>query len=48
VGTVVLENVSTSISPSDGGPLLLGQSFLERFRIWSIDNLRQALVLVLQ
>jgi predicted aspartyl protease len=40
----VLENVTGSISPA-AGTLLLGQSFLGRFKSWSIDNSRQALVL---
>ena len=44
VGDKVLENVTGSVAPVDGG-LLLGQSFLTRFKSWSIDNQRQALVL---
>jgi hypothetical protein len=42
-GTVV-ENVSGSVTPVEG-TLLLGQSFLTRFKSWSIDNAKQALVL---
>ena len=44
VGDRVLENVTGSIAPV-AGSLLLGQSFLARFKSWSIDNQRQALVL---
>jgi clan AA aspartic protease (TIGR02281 family) len=44
VGDVVLENVSGS-DTSANGHLLLGQSFLRRFKSWSIDNERQVLVL---
>jgi len=44
VGDRVLENVSGSLAPANGS-LLLGQSFLSRFRSWSIDNTRQVLVL---
>jgi uncharacterized protein YraI len=44
VGDRVLENVTGSIAPV-AGSLLLGQSFLTRFKSWSIDNQRQALVL---
>jgi hypothetical protein len=31
--------------PSEEGGFLLGQSFLTRFRSWSIDNQRHMLVL---
>lgn len=44
VGDRVLENVTGSIAPTKGS-LLLGQSFLSRFKSWSIDNNRHALVL---
>ena len=44
VGDRVVENVTGSVAPS-GGMLLLGQSFLGRFKIWSIDNKTQKLVL---
>jgi clan AA aspartic protease (TIGR02281 family) len=44
VGDTVLRNVTGSTAPVHGG-LLLGQSFLSRFRSWSIDNGRQVLVL---
>jgi hypothetical protein len=44
VGDKVLENVTGSIAPV-AGSLLLGQSFLSRFKSWSIDNQRQALIL---
>jgi clan AA aspartic protease (TIGR02281 family) len=44
VGDRLLENVTGSIAPV-AGSLLLGQSFLSRFKSWSIDNQRQALIL---
>ena len=44
VGDKTLENVVGSISPS-ASDLLLGQSFLNRFKSWSIDNDRRALIL---
>jgi hypothetical protein len=33
-----------SVSPASGG-LLLGQSFLGRFKSWSVDNSKRALLL---
>jgi len=45
VGDRTLENVLGSVAPSKGA-LLLGQSFLNRFKSWSIDNARQVLVLL--
>jgi aspartyl protease family protein len=44
VGDKVLNNVIGSASPAAGEPLL-GQSFLSRFKSWSIDNARDVLVL---
>ncbi len=44
VGGVVVQGVTGSMAPVHGRPLL-GQSFLSRFRSWSIDNGRQVLVL---
>lgn len=44
VGNRVLKNVTGSVA-SVKGPLLLGQSFLSRFRAWHIDNDKQILVL---
>jgi len=44
IGDKVVENVTGSLAPIKGG-LLLGQSFLKRFKSWSIDNQRQVLVL---
>ena len=41
VGDRQIENVTGSVA----GSLLLGQSFLSRFRSWSIDNQRQVLML---
>ena len=37
VGNKTLENVVGSVAPVQG-TLLLGQSFLSRFKSWSIDN----------
>ena len=45
VGDVVLENVTASVAPSQGS-LLLAQSFLSRFKSWSIDNTTHELLLV--
>jgi uncharacterized protein len=44
VGNIVVENVRGSVAPSQGN-LLLGQSFLERFKSWSIDNTKRELLL---
>lgn len=44
VGEKIVKNVKGSVGPS-GGILLLGQSFLERFKSWSIDNAKHELVL---
>lgn len=44
VGNRVLENVRAISSPVKGVPLL-GQSFLQRFNSWSIDNDRKVLLL---
>ena len=44
IGDKTLENVIGSIAPVTGS-LLLGQSFLSRFKSWSMDNQRQALML---
>lgn len=44
VGSTILEDVAASIAPARG-QLLLGQSFLARFRSWSIDNRRKVLIL---
>jgi clan AA aspartic protease (TIGR02281 family) len=44
VGNKVLENVNASVA-SVKGSLLLGQSFLSRFKSWSVDNTKHALVL---
>ena len=44
VGNKVLENVNGSASAKGGIPLL-GQSFLGRFKSWSVDNNKHALVL---
>jgi predicted aspartyl protease len=44
VGNKVLENVDGSAA-SVQGSLLLGQSFLSRFKSWSVDNTKHALLL---
>lgn len=44
VGGIVLQNVVGSVTGSKGS-LLLGQSFLGRFKSWSIDNSRHVIVL---
>jgi clan AA aspartic protease (TIGR02281 family) len=44
VGNTVLENVRGSVASSHGS-LLLGQSFLNRFKSWVIDNTKQELLL---
>jgi hypothetical protein len=45
VGDRILENVTGSIAPI-AGSLLLGQSFLSRFKGWSIDNEKGVLTLL--
>jgi clan AA aspartic protease (TIGR02281 family) len=44
VGDLTVKDVVGSVSKA-AAPLLLGQSFLGRFRSWSVDNSRQVLVL---
>jgi len=44
VGDLVLNDVAASVASAKGS-LLLGQSILGRFKSWSIDNVRQVLVL---
>lgn len=44
IGDIVLQNVTGSVSSASGDPLL-GQSFLRRFKSWSIDNSSHSLVL---
>ena len=44
VGNKVLENVNGSVV-SVNGSLLLGQTFLSRFKSWSVDNTKHALLL---
>lgn len=44
VGNLTIKNVTASVTGVYGHPLL-GQSFLKRFKSWSIDNERQELVL---
>ena len=45
IGDKTVENVVGSIAPA-AGSLLLGQSFLGRFKAWSIDNKRRALIFI--
>jgi clan AA aspartic protease (TIGR02281 family) len=44
IGHLELRNVTASVVPQ-AGPLLLGQSFLERLQSWSIDNRSRALLI---
>lgn len=44
IGERALHDVEASVAPV-AGDLLLGQSFLRRFRSWSMDNQRGVLVL---
>jgi predicted aspartyl protease len=44
IGEKIVESVVGNVAPVNGA-LLLGQSFLSRFKSWSIDNTRPALVL---
>jgi clan AA aspartic protease (TIGR02281 family) len=46
VGTITVENVEGTVTSSQGS-LLLGQSFLGRFKSWSLDNMNQVLFLEL-
>lgn len=43
VGNREIENVTASVTGVEGS-LLLGQTFLSRFKSWSIDNQRETLV----
>lgn len=44
VGNVEVSGVEADVAPVNA-PLLLGQSFLKRFKSWSIDNATQELIL---
>jgi clan AA aspartic protease (TIGR02281 family) len=44
VGDKIVKNVITAVLPL-GGQLLLGQSFLARFKSWSLDNTKHVLLL---
>ena len=44
IGNKVIENVKGSVA-SVHGDLLLGQSFLGRFKTWSVDNSKHVLLL---
>jgi clan AA aspartic protease (TIGR02281 family) len=44
IGNIEAPNVPAKVSPSNAPPLL-GQSFLKRFKAWSIDNSTQELIL---
>ena len=44
VGNITIENVVASIA-SVKGEILLGQSFLNRFKSWSVDNEQHTLIL---
>jgi clan AA aspartic protease (TIGR02281 family) len=47
IGELVVEDVKASVTPAHAS-LLLGQSFLERFKSWSIDNTTHELLLELR
>ena len=44
VGDKIIENVNANVLPLEG-QLLLGQSFLARFKSWSLDNTKRVLLL---
>jgi clan AA aspartic protease (TIGR02281 family) len=44
IGNIEAPGVQAKVSPSNAPPLL-GQSFLKRFKSWSIDNSTQELIL---
>jgi clan AA aspartic protease (TIGR02281 family) len=44
IGDKVIENVKASVAPAQG-LLLLGQSFLGRFKSWALDNTKHELLL---
>ena len=44
VGNKIIENVVASIASVEG-TILLGQSFLSKFKSWSVDNEKHTLVL---
>ena len=46
IGDLVIEDVRASVTPTHAS-LLLGQSFLQRFKSWSIDNTTHELLLEL-
>jgi invasion protein IalB len=45
VGGRTVENVVASIATSTDAPILLGQSFLSKFKSWSVDNEQHTLIL---
>jgi len=47
VGDWLVQDVDASVSPA-GAPPLLGQTFFNRLKSWSIDNVNQTLVLVVR
>jgi len=47
IGELVIEDVKASVKPAHAS-LLLGQSFLERFKSWAIDNTTHELLLELR
>ena len=44
IGNLELQDVTASVAPA-AASLLLGQSFLERFKYWSIDNQRHVMLI---
>jgi predicted aspartyl protease len=47
VGDTTIKHIVAAVLPLEGR-LLLGQSFLARFKSWSLDNTKHALLLNLQ
>ena len=47
IGRYILRDVAASVAPA-AGELLLGQSFLSRFKEWTVDNNRHVIKLVQQ
>jgi invasion protein IalB/predicted aspartyl protease len=45
VGAKTIENVVAVVATSTDAPILLGQSFLSKFKSWSIDNEQHTLIL---
>ena len=44
IGNKIIKNVVANVAPVSGDPLL-GQSFLSKFALWTLDNARHVLIL---